>query len=310
MSVLLETTLGDLIVDLDYEACSVESYNFLKLCKTRFYDCQCFYDVHAERAARLGDPQVGFARRTDLPVHNTSVEGLREARAVTPKLIEASVAAQPAERLGHVAFVLKPGTRLLGSNLLFALNPDPRPHRNTVRFAQVIDESLPVLQQLSTVSLDLQHRPHVDVRIRRAHIIYDPFPDEQPLPVFPPPVTAARVRLPRADAGDPDTRTGAKELTLEILGDIRRAGIAPAENVLFVCKLNPLTRAADLATVFAQFGHVNSVEVIRDRDSRRSLGYGFVEFATKAACELAYTKMDGALIDDRRVHVDFSQSLK
>ncbi|AEY98336.1 FAFR649Wp [Eremothecium gossypii FDAG1] len=310
MSVLLETTIGDLVVDLDYKTCSAESYNFLKLCKTRFYDCQCIYDLHPEGSARLGDPQVGFAFRTDLPVHNTSIEGLRDTRAVTPKLIEASVAAQPAERFGQVAFVLKPGTRLLGSNILLALNPEPRPHINTVRFAQVIDESLAVLQQLSDVPRDLHHLPRTDIRIRRAHILYDPFPDNRPLPVFLPPVTAARVRLPSADKGSPETLTGAKELTLEILGDIRRAGIAPAENVLFVCKLNPLTRAADLATVFAQFGHVNSVEVIRDRDSGRSLGYGFVEFATKAACELAYTKMDGALIDDRRVHVDFSQSLK
>ncbi|KAH0733698.1 hypothetical protein KY285_009405 [Solanum tuberosum] len=37
--------------------------------------------------------------------------------------------------------------------------------------------------------------------------------------------------------------------------------------------------------------------------------YGFIEFKDKEACELAYFKMDNALIDDRTIHVGFSQSV-
>ena len=40
-----------------------------------------------------------------------------------------------------------------------------------------------------------------------------------------------------------------------------------------------------------------------------SLQYAFVEFEDRKACEDAYFKMDNVLIDDRRVHVDFSQSV-
>ena len=63
-------------------------------------------------------------------------------------------------------------------------------------------------------------------------------------------------------------------------------------------------------------------EIIRDwksvkRDSRGrpisgtgdSLGYGFVEFHDSEAAERAYFKMDNVLIDDRRIRVDFSQSV-
>merc|ERR1711973_158714 len=35
----------------------------------------------------------------------------------------------------------------------------------------------------------------------------------------------------------------------------------------------------------------------------------FVEFDCPEACERAYFKMDNVLIDDRRIHVDFSQSV-
>ena len=37
--------------------------------------------------------------------------------------------------------------------------------------------------------------------------------------------------------------------------------------------------------------------------------YAFIEFETKNACEEAYFKMENALIDERRIHVDFSQSV-
>ena len=53
----------------------------------------------------------------------------------------------------------------------------------------------------------------------------------------------------------------------------------------------------------------SSCEVIRDRKTGDSLQYAFVEFENKTACESAYFKMDNVLIDDRRIHVDFSQSV-
>ena len=37
--------------------------------------------------------------------------------------------------------------------------------------------------------------------------------------------------------------------------------------------------------------------------------YAFIEYELKESCEEAYKKMENVLIDDRRIHVDFSQSL-
>lgn len=55
--------------------------------------------------------------------------------------------------------------------------------------------------------------------------------------------------------------------------------------------------------------HFCSCEIIRDRQTMNSLQYAFIEFDNPKSCEDAYFKMDNVLIDDRRIHVDFSQSV-
>lgn len=101
----------------------------------------------------------------------------------------------------------------------------------------------------------------------------------------------------------------ARATILEIVGDIPDADVAPPENVLFVCKLNPVTTDDDLQIIFSRFGRIKTCEVIRDKQTGDSLQYAFIEFEEQKSCEDAYFKMDNVLIDDRRIHVDFSQSV-
>lgn len=51
------------------------------------------------------------------------------------------------------------------------------------------------------------------------------------------------------------------------------------------------------------------LQIVRDRRSGESLQYAFIEFDNAKSCENAFFKMDNVLIDDRRIHVDFSQSV-
>ncbi|KAK9452043.1 uncharacterized protein V1518DRAFT_410226 [Limtongia smithiae] len=116
----------------------------------------------------------------------------------------------------------------------------------------------------------------------------------------------------RADRTERERRerdARSQALTLEILGDLPYAEVKPPENVLFVAKLNPVTESEDLQTFFSQCGPILSCEVIRDRVSGKSLQYAFIEYENRDDCERAYFKMQDALIDDSRVHVDFSQSV-
>lgn len=61
--------------------------------------------------------------------------------------------------------------------------------------------------------------------------------------------------------------------------------------------------------IFSRFGSILCCEVIRDRRTGASLQYAFIEFSKPEHCEQAFLKMDNVLIDDRRIHVDFSQSV-
>jgi peptidyl-prolyl cis-trans isomerase-like 4 len=100
-----------------------------------------------------------------------------------------------------------------------------------------------------------------------------------------------------------------RAVVLEMLGDLPSADITAPENVLFVCKLNAITTDEDLELIFSRFDPQVKVVIIRDHDTGQSLQYAFCEFTTKEQAAQAYFKMDNALVDDRRIKVDFSQSV-
>jgi len=96
---------------------------------------------------------------------------------------------------------------------------------------------------------------------------------------------------------------------LTLVGDLPSPDVAPPENVLFVCKLNATTHDDDLEIIFGRFGRCNA-KVVRDRDTGESLNYAFIVFENHEIAEEAYFKMDIALVDDKRIKVDFSQSVR
>lgn len=53
-----------------------------------------------------------------------------------------------------------------------------------------------------------------------------------------------------------EKEAAAQALTLELVGDLPFAEIKPPENILFVCKLNPVTRDEDLDLIFSRFGKI------------------------------------------------------
>jgi nucleolin len=57
---------------------------------------------------------------------------------------------------------------------------------------------------------------------------------------------------------------------------------------------------------FEEFGEITGARVISDRDSGRSKGFGYVEFAKSADAAAALKAKKGALIDGREANVDFS----
>lgn len=221
-----------------------------------------------------------------------------------------------------------PEERVAGSQFLVTLGDDleylDREGRGAI-FGKVV-EGFDVLEKINTAFVDATGRPLKDIRILHTVVLDDPYddpsglvePSKSPLPSA---AQLATVRIAHDEDLEAENDEAALEairrerdakaqaLTLEMVGDLPFAEVKPPENVLFVCKLNPVTRDEDLELIFSRFGKILSCEVIRDKRTGDSLQYAFLEFEKQGDCEQAYFKMQDVLIDDHRIHVDFSQSV-
>ncbi|KAJ6810658.1 peptidyl-prolyl cis-trans isomerase CYP59 [Iris pallida] len=323
MSVLIVTSVGDIVVDLHADRCPLTVKNFLKLCRMKYYNGCLFHKVEKDFMAQTGD-------RTGTGTGGDSVYKFlygEQARffddEIHPDLKHS--------KTGTVAMATA-GKNRNASQFYFTLRDelDYLDGAHTVFGIVEEKEGLDTLAKINEAYVDDKGRPFKDIRIKHTYILDDPFDDPPQLSEFIPEKSPegkpndeiAEERL--EDTWVPmDETLGAQELEevirakeahtnaaiLESVGDIPDAEIKPPENVLFVCKLNPVTQDDDLFTIFSRFGTVTSADIIRDYKTGDSLCYAFIEFEDKDACERAYFKMDNTLIDDRRIHVDFSQSV-
>ena len=75
-------------------------------------------------------------------------------------------------------------------------------------------------------------------------------------------------------------------------------------NNLYVGNLNYETSESTLVTLFAEYGQIESVNLISDRYTGRSRGFAFVEMSTEQAAQQAMSGMNGKQVDDREIKVD------
>ena len=73
---------------------------------------------------------------------------------------------------------------------------------------------------------------------------------------------------------------------------------------LFIGSLAWATDDASLEAAFAPYGKIVSATVVKDRDSGRSKGFGFVEFEDEAEGKAAEAAMNGKELDGRPIVVN------
>ena len=73
---------------------------------------------------------------------------------------------------------------------------------------------------------------------------------------------------------------------------------------LYVGNLSFGTTEADLRELFEQYGSTESVAIIMDRETGRSRGFGFVEFADGNGATAAMEALDGKDLDGRSLRVN------
>ncbi len=343
MSVLFETSLGDIVIDLEVEACPALCENFLKLCKVYYYNLNAFFNgashplTHLSRRLTRCSPPVSkdFLAQTGDPTA-TGAGGECILSYIASK--QSSPPSQPVPRYfvptilprfkhtgrGTVSMAVAPAPEGVkggcGSQFFITLadNLEYLDGKHAV-FGHVV-EGFDTLDKLNEVFTDGSGRPLKDVRIRHAiilgtfsyfHAIYvlttglaeDPFPDPPGLevpaepPIHPPDANSDVVRiaededplitLPEEEAEEQRRKreAAAAALTLEMVGDLPFANVRPPENVLFVCKLNPVTTDDALELLFSRFGKIMSCQVIRDKRTGDSLQYAFIEFDKREDAE-------------------------
>ncbi len=60
-------------------------------------------------------------------------------------------------------------------------------------------------------------------------------------------------------------------------------------------------------SLFGQHGEVKKAQVITDRETGRSRGFGFVEMATSEAAEAAISSLNGREVDGRALTVNLAK---
>lgn len=73
---------------------------------------------------------------------------------------------------------------------------------------------------------------------------------------------------------------------------------------LFVGNLSNDTSGDELRTLFSEVGAVESCQLITDRDTGRSRGFGFIEMGSKEAADAAKEKFNGQDLHGRALKVN------
>ena len=73
---------------------------------------------------------------------------------------------------------------------------------------------------------------------------------------------------------------------------------------LYVGNLSYNTSSSELEQLFAQHGTVQSAEIIQDRDTGRSKGFGFVQMGSDEEAQAAIAALNGQDLDGRALTVN------
>jgi RNA recognition motif-containing protein len=72
---------------------------------------------------------------------------------------------------------------------------------------------------------------------------------------------------------------------------------------IFVARLNFKTRKEDLERVFGEYGEVSTAKIIKDRDTGKSKGFGFVEMPNDEEGKNAINALNDTELDGRTIVV-------
>ncbi|TVU32258.1 hypothetical protein EJB05_23982, partial [Eragrostis curvula] len=284
MSVLIVTSVGDIEVDLHTSQCPLTTKNFLKLCKIKYYNGCLFHAVHKDFVAQTGDPTGTGAGGDSVYKFLYGDQARFFDDEIRPELRHS--------KAGTVAMA-SAGKGLNASQFYITLRDgvDYLDGEHTV--FGVVAEGFDTLAKINEAYVDEKGRPFKDIRIKHTYVLDDPFDD---------PPQLADLIPEKSPTGKP-----LDEVAEERLQD----SWAPLDETMAPEDLEEMVQAREARTNAAILQGWGTFQMLTSNRLKTSysLCYAFIEFETKEACVRAFKTMGNCLIDDRRIQVDFSQSV-
>ncbi len=195
MSLLLETSLGDIVIDLEVEACPKTCENFLKLCKVYYYNLNAFFNglfrqlhhscflnfgstVSKDFLAQAGDPTAtGTGGGSIWSFIASQIGGGNVPRYFVPEVVPRLKHAEK----GTVSMAIAPtieGQHAGGCGSQFFITLadgiEYLDGKHAV-FGHVV-EGVDTLDKINEVFVDQDRRPFKDIRIRHVVVLGACFP--------------------------------------------------------------------------------------------------------------------------------------
>lgn len=191
MALLLETSLGDITIDLDVDGSPTLCFNILKLAKARYFTSSLVYNIQPGRFCQLGDPcGDGSGGR--------SIFGLVNEEKEDSCFIESRgrpLTKQELMEKGRVVAVEMGGIKdKIGSQFIITIDSgegkslddmasvhgdssisQQSKEKEYFSLGFVSEDETDVLGKINCLYCDKHGRPYADVRIIRAHVLDDPF---------------------------------------------------------------------------------------------------------------------------------------
>lgn len=170
MSILLETSLGDVVIDLFYEKCPLAAKNFIKLCKLKFYNNALFFDVQKNYLTRVIHPNKPATSLYEILYGEQEKYFVDE---VFPDLKH--------NKIGLVSTSNK-APNMNNSEFFITLSNENLEFLNGKHsIFGVVAEGFDVLEKINQTYIDENNRPYKNIRILHTLILDDPFPDPENL---------------------------------------------------------------------------------------------------------------------------------
>ena len=167
MAVLLDTSIGELVIDLNVKECPLASQNFINLCKCKYYNGCLFWNVQSNYIVQSGDPTgtgkggmsaMGLLHDNPTLTFNDEINKLKKHNKIGLVSMTSN----------HINCNKSQFFITLRDN-----NMDHLDEKHTI-FGEIA-EGLDVLDKMNDVYCDDAGRPYQDIRIRHTFILDDPF---------------------------------------------------------------------------------------------------------------------------------------